>query len=118
MNERVLAFIDYLGVSISEFERYCGLSNGAVSKMGDNTRMATLDRISKAYPQINVNWLRTGEGNMLAPSSATSPVREQDFPHEESRTATFVKLIPVAAQGGSRTDFIYLGKESDCELMA
>lgn len=120
MNERVLAFIDYLGVSTSEFERLCGLSNGAVSKMGDNTRMATLDRISKTYPQINVNWLRTGEGNMLvSPSpSSTSHVREQDFPREESRTATFVKLIPIAAQGGSLTDYIYSVKESDCELIA
>lgn len=120
MNERVLTFIDYLGVSTSEFERYCGLSNGAVSKMGDNTRMATLDRISKAYPQINVNWLRTGEGNMLvSPSpSSTSPMREQNFPREESRTATFVKLIPIAAQGGSLTDYIYSVKESDCELIA
>ena len=83
--------------------------------------MATLDRISKAYPQINVNWLRTGEGTMLVSpsgSASTSPVREQDFPREESRTATFVKLIPVAAQGGSLTDFIYSVKESDCELIA
>lgn len=65
MNERITYFIDSLGISVSEFERVCNLSNGAVSKMGDNTRTSTLDKISNAYPALNVNWLRTGEGEML-----------------------------------------------------
>lgn len=101
MNERVLSFIGYLGVSISEFERYCGLSNGAVSKMGDNTRMATLDKISKAYPQINVNWLRTGEGNMLAPSSSLSVGSSESVsPHRTSERGDGVPYYNVDFIGG------------------
>ena len=65
MSKRILEFIDYLGISTAEFERNCGLSNGSVSKMGENTRRSTIDKISNIYPQLNVNWLLTGEGNMI-----------------------------------------------------
>lgn len=65
MKERINTFIESLGISVSEFERLCGLANGAVSKMGDNTRMSTLDKISNVYPQLNMVWLRTGNGEML-----------------------------------------------------
>ena len=65
MNRRLLGFINYLGISVSEFERRCQLSNGAVSKMGDNTRTSTIEKISKIFPELNVTWLRLGEGDML-----------------------------------------------------
>lgn len=65
MNERILQFIVYLGISVSEFERSCNLSNGAVSKMGDNTRRSTLNKICNVYPQLNIDWLLTGKGDMV-----------------------------------------------------
>ena len=65
MNERILKVIDYLDISISEFERSCNLSNGAVSKMGDNTRRSTLNKICDTYPQLNIDWLLTGKGDMV-----------------------------------------------------
>lgn len=65
MNERILQFIEYLGISISEFERNCNLSNGAVSKMGNNTRRSTINKIYNVYPQLNTDWLLTGKGDML-----------------------------------------------------
>lgn len=76
------------------------------------------NKIISVFSEINKSWLLADEGDMLNASSSTSPVREQNFPREESRTATFVKLIPIAAQGGSLTDYIYSVKESDCELIA
>lgn len=83
-----------------------------------------ISRFADAFPSINKVWLLTGEGEMLnADEGSTMQNSEaeqakQDAPREEGRTATFVKLIPVAAQGGSLTDFIYSVKEQDCELIA
>lgn len=65
MNDRIIFFIQSLGISVSEFERLCSLSNGAVSKMGENTRKSTIDKISRVYPSLNTAWLRTGEGEMI-----------------------------------------------------
>lgn len=72
MNDRIDAFISFMNLSVAEFERICGLSNGSVSKMGDNTRMSTLDKISKVFPLLNISWLRTGEGEMLRDQSTTN----------------------------------------------
>lgn len=65
LKERLIQFIDYKGISVQQFEKNTNLSNGAVSKMGDNTRKSTLDKISSVYPELNINWVLTGENNML-----------------------------------------------------
>lgn len=64
---RIKAFVDFRGLTVAAFEGRCGLSNGAVSKMGDCTRKTTFDKISNAYPELNITWARTGEGEMLRP---------------------------------------------------
>lgn len=65
VKERILQFINYKGITIQTFELSTGLSNGAVSKMGDGTRRSTLEKISNYYPELNTNWLLTGVGEML-----------------------------------------------------
>lgn len=65
LKERIIQFIEYKGISVQRFEKEVGLSNAAVSKMGDNTRRATIDKISNCFPDLNPNWLLTGEGEML-----------------------------------------------------
>lgn len=67
IRERIMQFIGYKGISVQSFENTANLSNGAVSKMGDGTRRSTLDKISNSYPELNINWLLTGEGEMLKP---------------------------------------------------
>lgn len=69
LRERVQKFITYLGITTQSFEDSVGLSNGAVSKMGDNTRRKTIDKISNKYDELNSTWVLTGEGEMLKPKS-------------------------------------------------
>ena len=63
LKERLLYFIEYKGLPVQMFEKIVGLSNAAVSKMGDNTRRSTIDKISKSFPELDVNWLLTGQGS-------------------------------------------------------
>lgn len=64
LKERILQYISYKGLTVQMFENKAMLSNGAVSKMGNNTRRSTLDKISNFFPDLNKNWLITGEGKM------------------------------------------------------
>lgn len=73
LKSRLIEFIEHKGLSVQSFELQCSLSNGAVSKMGNNTRRSTIDKISKSYPELNTNWLLTGEGNMLLDSLESLP---------------------------------------------
>lgn len=65
LKDRILQYIDYKDIDVAEFERKCKISNGSVSKMTDNTRTTTIDKISNAYPDLNLIWLRTGIGDMI-----------------------------------------------------
>lgn len=62
--DRVIAFIQARGLSVREFERCTNLSNGAVSKMGNNPRSSIVENILAGFPEINREWLITGEGEM------------------------------------------------------
>ena len=64
IKERIKKFIQTEGLTVRAFEMSASMSNGSVSKMGDNTRRKILDQISDAYPHLNMNWVLTGNGNM------------------------------------------------------
>lgn len=116
MNERMNFFIQSLGISVSEFERLCNLSNGAVSKMGDNTRTSTLDKISKVYPTLNIVWLRTGEGEMIK-GSVTQTSHGNNSPNINDNQVGTRPRIPMTVAAGLLTGFSDSIKSSDCEQM-
>lgn len=62
---RALEFCKYKGMTAADFERICGLANGMLKKFGENTRKQTYIRISNAFPELNIEWLRTGAGEMI-----------------------------------------------------
>ena len=67
MKDRLASFLAYLDISQRKFEANCGLSNGFADKVGDSIRTNNLNKISNIYPELNTNWLKTGEGEMLKP---------------------------------------------------
>lgn len=86
IKDRINSYIKETGISVRQFEKTAGLSNGAVSKMGNSTRRSILDRILTAYPEISQTWLLTGEGDMLRAEAAPQisytdgvPYFDEDF---------------------------------------
>lgn len=65
INDRAQIFCKYKGITSADFERISGLANGMIKKLGEKTRRTTFDRISNAFPDLNMDWLRLGEGEML-----------------------------------------------------
>lgn len=61
LNERLRQFIGIKGLTVQQFEKACGLSNGSVNKMGNYTRVETLEKISNIFPDLDIDWLRTGK---------------------------------------------------------
>lgn len=67
LQERLKIFITSLDSSVLAFENKCGMAPGTVNKMTDKSRPKTLEKIHKQFPQLNMEWLQTGEGQMLNP---------------------------------------------------
>lgn len=121
IKDRLTKFLEYKGYGQLKFENTAGLGRGFVNKVGFNINAKSLEKIAKAYPELNIDWLRSGHGSMLNGENGDSevtlntPREEQKGATEEENTATWVLLLPVTAQGGSLNDFVVSVKESDCE---
>lgn len=66
VKDRILEFITNEELTVRNFEKRVGLSNGAVSKMGNNPRSIVVENIIKVFPKIDREWLLTGKGSMYA----------------------------------------------------
>lgn len=64
MKERILQFIENKQITKSKFYSVTGLSNGILDKKSGLT-MDTVEKIYSKYPEINLEWLLTGKGEML-----------------------------------------------------
>lgn len=64
---RLREFIAYTNLSNSDFEKLTGLSNGTACRLGFNSRRSTVNRVANKFPNLNMDWLYTGEGPMLTP---------------------------------------------------
>lgn len=78
VKQRLLKFIEYLGIKKNAFEQTIGMSNGFVNNTNDRMTKRSLDAIQAAYPQLNTDWLISGRGDMLRPEvpASTTPNSE------------------------------------------
>ena len=93
VKKRLKLYLDSKGWTARDFERAAGLGNGTCAKIGSATRQTTLDRISNSNIDLNIEWLMTGEGEML---------RNNTFQED---TSNQVPLIPASAFAGSISGF-------------
>ena len=64
--QRLLEFIGHLGISPRSFEEGCGLSQGIIKSIKvKGPSVDVLQKIAARYPDLNIHWLVTGEGQML-----------------------------------------------------
>lgn len=62
--ERILQFIEYKKISKRKFAASIGISHSLIGK-ANAIGSDKLEKIISKYPELNINWLLTGKGNML-----------------------------------------------------
>lgn len=76
MNERLRQFIEYLGLTTRQFEQKISASDGQIAKLlRQNTTIQsnTIAKIKESFPQLSLDWLVSGRGEMLLGSEPTAP---------------------------------------------
>jgi len=86
MKERLIEFLKYLGIGQNKFAESVGLSRGYVNNIGDNITMKSVNKIVQVYPELNKNWLLTGEGEMLSGGQSGGALSEAGRRDEENQT--------------------------------
>lgn len=107
--DRVLKIIDFKGINKNKFYIETGLSNGFLDKVKD-IGGSKIEQILNSYPEINPEWLLTGEGVMLKTAVAPpviTPKTAPTLPKTAPATATLttvphhgIPLIPLDAVAG------------------
>lgn len=68
--ERFIEYLDAKGLRITPIEKQLGFSNGYLGKMRNRKASVgseVLEKIVCMFPDMNVEWLITGKGEMLKP---------------------------------------------------
>lgn len=76
VKDRIITYIKYTGISQKKFEETVGISNGYVNNVKASPSSTVLQKIFGAYPELNKDWLLTGEGPMLT-SDMSGSVHQQ-----------------------------------------
>jgi len=105
--DRILRYIEHEGISIREFERKCGFSNGYFNKIKDFST-DKVQEITRVFPNLNYIWVLTGETCMLnsdmAQSNEITQVKTETRPR-----------IPYTAAAGSLTNAVEGITSEQCE---
>ena len=119
---RIKEFIDFKGLSVRKFEEIVGFSNGAFATQYKNNKSIGSDKIENilcSFPELNPEWLLTGNGEMLKSEETTElikippieviePIKVEGrslMPkvivlEEEDGEKERIPLVPVKAQAG------------------
>lgn len=65
MKERIRKYLKFNKITQNEFYATIGVSNAYMQSIRLSIQPDKLPRIKQAYPDINIEWLVTGRGNML-----------------------------------------------------
>lgn len=107
IKERIKEYCEARNIAVSRFEHNAGISNGYFNNIKKRPSPTVIEKIYRAFPDLNTTWLLTGEGDMLNESTTTTTFNEDKV--------TTVPLLPISAQGGTLNDFVMAVKEMDCE---
>ena len=80
MLERLIQYIEYKHLTIHKFEMSVGMANATISnglKRG-SLNSSRLKVILDTYPDLSLDWLLTGKGNMLQSTVVTAEEWQQD----------------------------------------
>lgn len=67
-----------LGMGQNKFEQDCGISRGTIAAIGKGISTVTLQKILAKHPDLNVEWLLTGQGDMIKNSNTDAEEYQYD----------------------------------------
>lgn len=91
IRERVIKYLDFKGITKYQFYKETGFSNGFLDKPG-TIGADKCEKIIYLYSDINLNWLVTGNGEMLKNQTTNKQVIKNDI--------NYIPLVSIEAVAG------------------
>ena len=74
MRERILAYIRHRGISSYQFVKRAGLAHNFLLWQCKGISAKLMNKIAQAFPDLNMDWVATGVGDMLKADEETIPL--------------------------------------------
>ena len=103
VKDRIILFIKKKGLSQKKFEKAAGLSNGYINSLRKSPTAEKMRSIIDAFPEINPQWLLTGEGEML--NQETPQTTEKEAKDSENKPINDNSDVPDALNKPKKYDF-------------
>ena len=78
VRQRLESFLELKKISKSEFGRLIGVSSAYITSMRKSIQPDKVKSIALNFPELNINWLLTGNGEMLKENIAVTPQPSSD----------------------------------------
>lgn len=88
VGERLDEFIKSKGLGRYQFEMKCGLSQGYVANIRNSPHPDKLKKIANVFPELNIEWLMIGRGEMLRKVDNAGPYTFLSF-YQQATDARF-----------------------------
>ena len=105
IGQRLEGFIDYLDISQNEFAKGIGLSSGLISYITSgksNFGVDKLVKIKEKYPDLNIEWLISGKGNML------KSVKETEKDMIDLLSKKGIEILALNNEQDKKESYLYL----------
>lgn len=102
LRERLDLFIKYKGLSARSFEKAANIANGTVVRANNSLRDTTLIKIAQAFPDLNIEWVQHGIGQMLI----TEPSIDTDIDKSAIPSDKCIRFYPNVEASMGSVDFL------------
>lgn len=104
LKDRVRQYCNHAKITIAAFERLAKLSNGYFNQVQKAPSLSKLSQISQAFPDLNTNWLLTGEGEMLTTDRDGHTIESDAIETTKLNDMNITRLLDTIERQGRQID--------------
>lgn len=87
VKERIILFVKHKRITATAFCESIGVSKAFISSMRTSLQPDKIKSISLHYPELNIDWLITGEGQMIKQGYVSKSILQTALPDEILNTS-------------------------------
>lgn len=116
--ERFFLFLESKGLKHTPLEKELGLSNGYLGKM--KARKASIgsnvvEKIISFFPDLDINWLLTGNGEMLKGNNTVVSIKEPQFSISQFKQRGYAPYYPDLLVSAGQLDLMNIEQREEPE---
>ena len=109
VKDRLIYYLDYIGINKSEFGRKIGVSSAFVTSIRKSIQPDKIIAIQQSFPNLNTSWLLTGEGDMLKSDNGETEESKRTPVYDAETTGGASGLVSSSTEKANIVGYVNSG---------